>query len=256
MFIIIISIILIGICIILYYNENKRLIDKNKCNMENQKIYACIFNNNIRENLNQGKLNLRDILNDYYFDPKGDLIPQPPFNIACNLELNQCKHLNNDFIIELEEYIIYRGSYMDKNGNKITYLYLPNFFDRSYFEIPLLNNTEEFYAWADKIDKLYNKDDFKMINLENNTNADIKLATIFEANKYSQNGYFLAGSGIIKTLKNTIVKMMNNVLKEMILIELEKKANIKKMTTFDFYLYMAIKAESTNNDTYNILEFS
>lgn len=192
----------------------------------------------IKKKYDEGKLNINDLLNDYYTDGFSDT----KF-IYCDDKITNCTITMNisGTKYNLIEDIVYVGSYENK-GKQKTCLYMPTNLTTGILLAQKISSVDEFLLTLKGLVQ-----DFKPTKYKNISQEDRK--------KYALDVLFIEFpyDGIATTFKETIYRKLEPEISTAYFNILRKKIDNKEsLTTFEFFSFLAISSIS-DNSIYKVL---
>jgi hypothetical protein len=217
---------------VVYCPLNQELVASYIFNDEDDLYYSKNFVTNFNKKYDENKISFLDYFNNYY----SGVTPPPEtgvnYMIYCNSDMSLCG-LTKNVDINIAEDIIYKSIYKEKLYFYCDINFIVNISQKRFDTI------QDFLSECSKYSKRIEK-------CENISNDEEKQKLMKSCIFFGDN-FFMDSKTVIKTLSTTILGgLNNNILNEYLNILKTKMEVNKAMTTFELFMYYAIKLKLEN----------
>lgn len=173
-----------------------------------------------------------DYFNTYFSGGTPPPIKGSKYYMYCSPDVSLCGSDSNNLDITIVDDIIYKGYYKEK-----LYFYC----DINFILNVTQNRFNTLQEFIDECSKYSSKIDACSTYENEEEKQKLQTSCLFFGTFFSES------SSIIKSLSNTIILSLNNdLLKEYYALLTSKMQKDKKMTSFEFFMYLAIKLKLEN----------
>lgn len=194
------------------------------------------YNPNYIENYNtRPNHSIYDYFNTYFSGGTPPPIKGKDYFMYCTPDVSLCGSNMNKLDVTITEDIIYKGYTKEKLYFYCDINFITNVTQKRFNTLQeFLNECSKYSSKSSNIDKCSSYSTQEEMQ-------KMQTSCLFFGNFYSDS------SAVIKTLSNTILSTLNNeLLKEYFSLLTTKMQKNKKMTTFEFFMYLAIKLKLDN----------
>lgn len=227
--------------------NSKRMCNTSKkinimyCPLNQEYVSSYIFNDPVDlyynpkyiENYQKRKnKSIYDYFNTYFSGGTPPPIKGKDYFMYCTPDISLCGSNSNKLDINITEDIIYKGYFKEKLYFYCDINFIINVTQKRF------NTLQEF---INECSKYSSKIDTCSSYTSEQERQKLQTTCLFFGN------FFSDSSVIIKTLSSTLLSSMNDdILKEYYALLTSKMQKDKKMTTFEFFMYLAIKLKLEN----------